>query len=149
MKEFEFRLQSLLDLREQEEQLLQKKLFEIKQKYNQVKEEIKRLADNKKEWQEKIEVKTQQGVRAQNLLRYRNYIEYLESEIEELELQLDHWSQKLDECQQKLLDKVKERKTVSKLKEKEYEKHWQELLQKRQKINDEIANNNFNHQSSF
>ncbi|GAB6098895.1 flagellar export protein FliJ [Halanaerocella petrolearia] len=148
MKEFEFRLQSLLDLREQEEQAIQKELFEVKSKYREIKTELDDIKQQKRDWQEKLTTETEQGISCNDLIRYRNYIEYLIDETEELKLQLDYWQQKVEDCQQKLLDKMKERKTLSKLKEKRYNKYQKEFLQEQQRIDDEIAINNFNHQAN-
>ncbi|GAB6137654.1 flagellar export protein FliJ [Halanaerobaculum tunisiense] len=145
MKEFEFRLQSLLDLREQEEQALEKELFELKSSYNEVKEELAEVQTDKQKWHQKLNEASQQGITAQQLERYRNYITYLEGEIEELALQLEYWQEQVADCQQRLLEKVKQRKVLSKLKERQYESYQEEYLQQRQKLDDEIAINNFNH----
>jgi flagellar FliJ protein len=145
MKEFEFELQSVLDLKEQKEKVIQKELIELKNNYQTVKDELKKVKEHKQQWQTELEAKSEAGIKLKELKKYKQYIDYLTKEEEELSLRLEEWKKKVDECQRRLLDKVKERKTLSRLKEREYEEYWQDFLQEEQKLNDEIALSNFNH----
>lgn len=145
MKEFDFELQSILDLKEQEEESLQKELLELKNKYQEVKEDLEYTKERKKNWELKLKTESKTGIDSITFRKYKKYIEHLKDQIEELKLQLEHWRKKVDDCQKRLLEKLKEKKSLSKLKEKRYEEYWEDFLQKEQKLNDEVALNNFNH----
>ncbi|MCK8826314.1 flagellar export protein FliJ [Natroniella acetigena] len=148
MKKFSFGLQSVLNLKEQEEALVQKELAKLQHKYNQVKTNLDRYKIKKQNCQQQLERNEVQEVELSSALRSRNYIKYLTEEIEELLLQLEYWEEKIEQCRVRLLDKVKEKKTLVKLKEQQYEEHAEEVLQEEQKINDELAINLFNHQGN-
>ncbi|MCK8816530.1 flagellar export protein FliJ [Natroniella sulfidigena] len=148
MKKFSFGLQSVLNLKEQEETLVQKELAKLQHKYNQVKNNLDRYKTKKQNCQQQLESSEVQEVDLSSALRSRNYIKYLTEEIEELWLQLEYWEDKIKQCRVRLLEKVKEKKTLAKLKEQQYEEHFEEVLQEEQKINDELAINLFNHQGN-
>lgn len=145
MKEFSFELQSILDLKEQEEEALQKELIRLKNRYQEVKEELESVQQRKQEWATKLQTESKAGLDSATFRKYKNYIAYLKDQVEELQLQLQHWREKVDDCQQKLLEKLKEKKSLSKLKEQRYQEYWEEFLRQEQKFNDEVAINNFNH----
>ena len=145
MKEFEFRLEPLLNLRKQEEKNIQKELMKLRKKYNDLKDKKSEYKADKKDWQQKLEEEQAKGINSTNLVKYHNYIEYLNQEIEEIELEMNYWREQIEECQDRLLDKVKERKKLSKLKERQAEEHWDKFLQEERKQTDEVATNNYNH----
>ncbi|MGM0502034.1 MAG: flagellar export protein FliJ [Bacillota bacterium] len=147
MKKFKFRLEPLLNLKKQEEKNIQKELLRLRKNYNDLKEKLKEFKEDKQNWQQELEEKQISGIQTKELLKYRNYINYLNDQIEECNLELDYWREKIEECQDELLDKVKERKKLSKLKEREYKEHWKEYLQEERKQSDEIATNNYNHKT--
>ena len=144
MKKFEFSLQSVLNLKDQEEQMIQKELARLKAKYQEVKEELDYVRERKGNWTKRLEQESKEGVELATFRKYKKYIEHLDDKIEELKLRLNHWAEKVNECQKELLEKVKERKSLSKLKERRYEEYWQKFLREEQKLNDELAINNFN-----
>ena len=145
MKEFEFRLEPLLNLRKQEEKSIQKELMKLRKKYNDLKDKKSEYKADKKDWQQKLEEEQAKGINSTTLVKYHNYIEYLNQEIEEIELEMNYWREQIEECQDRLLDKVKERKKLSKLKERQAEEHWDKFLQEERKQTDEVATNNYNH----
>ncbi|MGM0370144.1 MAG: flagellar export protein FliJ [Bacillota bacterium] len=145
MKKFEFRLEPLLNLKEQEKKNLQKELMSLRNKYQQTEQELEKYKLDKQGWQEELTAKQSAGINSKELVKYRNYIEYLIDEIEEVKLKLDYWQQEIKDCQERLTEKLQEKKKLSKLKEKEKEKHWADFLQEERKQSDEIATNNFNH----
>ncbi len=145
MKEFSFELQSILDLKEQEETALQKELIRLKNRYQEVQKKLESVQQRKQEWITKLKTESKAGLDSVTFRKYKKYIAYLEDQVEELQLQLQHWREKVDSCQQELLEKLKEKKSLSKLKEQRYEEYWEEFLRQEQKLNDEVAINNFNH----
>lgn len=148
MKEFKFRLESVLNIKEQEEKAIQKELAKLQNKYHKVERELDNQKSEKKRWQSEIEESEKEIINLDFALKSRNYIKYLNGQIEELLLELKHWEEKINDCRQRLLAKSKEKKTLVKLKEKQYEQYWQEFLKEEQQFNDELATIAFNHKEN-
>lgn len=145
MKEFEFRLQSLLNLKEQEEKKIQKELAHLKKEKRAVKEKVESYREKKDNYQLQLMKDESKEINLSNAINCRNYINYLTEEIKDLENKLAYWNKKIAECRDKLLEKTKEKKMLTKLKEKKAEEHWYEFTKQENKENDEIAINSFNY----
>lgn len=131
---YEFKLQKLLDLREEKEEE-SKRLFresmkalnEEKEKLNIIKEDIKKYSG----------IKTDEDLIYQKIKR--NYIKALEIGKKEEEKQVKIKEKELYFRREDLIVKQKERKTVEKLKEKDKEKFFKELDRIESINNDEFA----------
>ncbi|MFO7820388.1 MAG: flagellar export protein FliJ [Halanaerobacter sp.] len=145
MKKFEFRLESILDLRKQEEKNIQKELMRLRKNYNELQDKLEEKKADKNKWQQKLASEQEEGINSTTVVKYRNYIGYLYDEIEEIKLEMNHWREKIEDCQERLLAKLKEKKKLAKLKERQAKEHWEEFLQEERKQNDEVATNNYNH----
>ena len=146
MKKFDFRLEPLFNLRKQEEKSIQKELMKLKNNYNQLEEKLKDSKQDKWKWRRRIKEEQAAGTDSTTLIKYNNYIEYLNDQIQEIKLEMEYWQEKISECQDRLLDKMKERKKIGKLKERKAKEHWEEFLEEERKQTDEVATNNYNHQ---
>ncbi|WP_027338691.1 flagellar export protein FliJ [Halonatronum saccharophilum] len=143
MKKFKFRLQTILDLKKREEDLIQKDLIRLKKEKSKVVDQLNQFKEEKRKLQQKIEEDEGKRIDLKLALRSREYIEYLNGEIEELTMQLDYWKKEISKCKERLLEKTKEKKSFLKLKEKKNEQYWKEYRAKEQKLNDELANNKY------
>lgn len=131
---YEFKLQKLLDLREEKEEE-SKRLFresmkalnEEKEKLNIIKEDIKKYSS----------IKTDEDLIYQKIKR--NYLKALEIGKKEAEKQVKIKEKELYFRREDLIGKQKERKTVEKLKEKDKEKFFKELDRIESINNDEFA----------
>lgn len=131
---YEFKLQKLLDLREEKEEE-SKRLFresikalnEEKEKLNIIKEDIKKYSG----------IKTDEDLIYQKIKR--NYLKALEIGKKEAEKQVKIKEKELYFRREDLIVKQKERKTVEKLKEKDKEKFFKELDRMESINNDEFA----------
>lgn len=131
---YEFKLQKLLELREEKEEE-SKRLFresmkalnEEKEKLNIIKEDIKKYSS----------IKTDEDLIYQKIKR--NYLKALEIGKKEAEKQVKIKEKELYFRREDLIGKQKERKTVEKLKEKDKEKFFKELDRIESINNDEFA----------
>jgi flagellar FliJ protein len=144
LKKFSFRLQSILDLKEQEEESIKKELAELMQQRQRVEDKINSFKHDKSQIQRNLEESEEESVNLINALRSREYIKYLQGMIEDLKLKLEHWDEEISKCRKKLLAKTKEKKVLAKLKERKHEEYWKNFLAEEQKLNDELATNKFN-----
>ncbi len=143
MKKFEFRLQSLLQLKEQEEEVIKKELATLQRRCCEVEEEIDNLREEKYCIQLRIEKEEEEEIDLNSACNYRRYIRHLKEQIEELLIELNYWEEEIADCRGRLLEKTKEKKALVKLKEEKYKEHWNEFLAQEQKVNDEIATSRF------
>ena len=131
---YEFKLQKLLDLREEKEEE-SKRLFresmkalnKEKEKLNIIKEDIKKYSG----------IKTEEDLIYQKIKR--NYLKALEIGKKEGEKQVKIKEKELYFRREDLIGKQKERKIVEKLKEKDKEKFFKELDRIESINNDEFA----------
>lgn len=139
MAKFKFRLASYLNVKEKIEDQKKQEYGKALQKV-EIEEAKKRsmqaeLADCIQRFRDEISG----GIAPQELVRYKQYINLLERRLVEQEAQIKRAKQFAESKRIELLAAVKQRKMVTKLKEKDYEAYLAEELQAEQKIVDEIV----------
>lgn len=141
MKPFKFRLQTKLDIScREEEQLreelqirillrdkLQKELDEIKSRLNEIESAIKEMMV--------------QGFKMEQFLILNNYLPIIGNMLADKEAGLFQAEKAITETRNILIDKIKERKTLQKLRDKEWSNYLLELNKEEQKTIDELAIN--------
>lgn len=147
MKKFKFKLEKVLDYRRQEKGVIQEELAQIQKEFSEAEDKLNELLSNKKELQLKLKEKEKHDIDLQQAMSHRDYLEVLKVKIEEQRKIVNQLQRELNECRQKLLEKRKECKTLSKLKEKQFADYRREFLKKEQEKIDELATNNFNQQT--
>ena len=144
MQKFNFKLEKVLSYKEQQEEMFQQELAQIKVKLKEANDELNRLLHNKEELQIKIKEQEKGKIDLQKAINYRDYIEVLKVKIKEQEEVVSEIEAILEECRQKLLEKKKECEMLKKLKERKFTEYQTEFFRKEQKSIDELATNNFN-----
>ncbi|SJZ64142.1 flagellar export protein FliJ [Selenihalanaerobacter shriftii] len=146
MKKFKFKLEKILDYRQQEEDMIQQKLAKIKEELNKAETQLNNLVNNKKQNQAELKEKEIKGIDVQQAMVYRNYIETLKVKITNQQQTVTEIRERSTKCRRKLLEKRKECKMLTKLKERKISEYQKGFLRKEQKQIDELATNNFNRQ---
>lgn len=144
MQKFKFKLEKVLDYRHQEEDMLRQELAEIQERLRKAESKLNSLLNEKREIQIKLKKKEKNNIDLQQAISYRDYLKVLKIRIKNQRETVNQVQHEANKCRQKLLDKRKECKTLSKLKEKEFTKYRREFLREEQKEIDEIATSNFN-----
>ncbi|MCK8823551.1 flagellar export protein FliJ [Fuchsiella alkaliacetigena] len=148
MKKFEFKLQTVLNYRQQEEDMFKQQLARARLELNKAQDKLDSLLTNKKDIQAQLKKSEREGIDIHQAMLYRDYIAMLKNKIIEQIKVVNKKQQHFDKCKQKLLDKAKECKILDKLKERREEEHQQEFLRQQQKAIDEVAGNSFNRQNA-
>lgn len=139
MKRFEFSLETLLKLREREEEQSQMKLAEAIAAFKKVEISLQELQNR----YEKSLIEQGQII-GRNILVHElmNYVVYQEK----LQIQIEQTKQKLLEAQLaqeneriNYLNAAKRRKIVEKLKARKLQQYWQNLLKEEQDLMDELG----------
>ncbi len=136
MHKFVFRLQKKLDISERQEQIAKEQLsLRIKER-NAIIDSINNQLTRLNRYENLIK-----DLPFKQTLVYKEYLPILRNYIKELQEELDKAEEKVEIARTILLECKKETKTLTKLRENEWEKYLSELNKEEQKEIDEIAIN--------
>jgi flagellar FliJ protein len=139
MMNFNFRLERVLNFKENIEGLKKAEYGIAKQKLNQEEgklEEFNYHKNNIKDKKDSSKVKTKAG----DLAMYNDYILDLDKKIKAQEGIVNETELELESAKEAMVAAVQEKKTFEKLKEKEYEKHLYQIKKIEEKQVDTIVN---------
>ena len=136
---YRFKLQALLDHRRHIEEVCQKELAEAQRDLADAQEKLKYLKKDKRDNVQKLQALQGERHNASKILIFINYINKLLSDINVQVQQVRHASQNVTGKRDNLIAIMKKRKTLEKLKEKEWLEYQKKMLQAERKFNDEVA----------
>jgi len=141
---YKFKLESLLHHRRYQEEILQKELADLKIRLDAEKQKLRALRQKKRRHLLQLQKKQSDGRLAFEIKLYIDFLATLATEIDaqtqNVLKALRHFNQK----RQELIEALKKRKTLDRLKEKGSQAYQQEQLKKERHIMDEIASHQFN-----
>lgn len=142
MKKFDFSLQKVMEVRQTEEKVLQRRLSEAKRSLQTAKEELDALVDR---LDLQLLRKTEMHAKPMSSAKYmmlQNYIQNLEEDIDDVRKRIGELETKVDAAREKLLSKTKEKKAIEKLRDSCYEEYRREAKKAEQDFLDEITAQN-------
>jgi flagellar export protein FliJ len=104
-----------------------------------VQEKLSRLKKEKRANIQKLQTRQQESKTVSNILLFINYLEQLSIKIEAQIRKLQKATQTVNQMRADLISIMKKRKTLEKLKEKEWLAYQRKLLHAERKFNDEVA----------
>ncbi|MFW6301343.1 MAG: flagellar export protein FliJ [Bacillota bacterium] len=136
MKNFEFKLEKVLNVREIEEDLAQNELVKARHKARKIEKNINDLNE--------IQNETYNFLRRDNVdpaksLQARRYLNVNRTKINKAERRLEKQDKIVDEKREEVVEKSQNRKMLETLKEKAADKFYKKALEKEQKELDELA----------
>lgn len=141
---YRFNLESLLNYRRYQEEILQKKLAEFK---NQLVEHEQQLRQLKQAWRKNsLELRQRQesGGTVSGVIMYFRYLDRLTADIDKQKRRVVKTKKRIEQKRRELIEIVKKRKTLEKLKEKRFNTFEQQQLKKERNLLDEVAATRFN-----
>lgn len=137
MKNFEFKLEKVLKIRDLREKKALQEFLEAREAYERARNRLEEMNHNR----QKIYVflRKEENPEPEKIIQIRNYLEIQRGNIEKQEERVKVKIDNLQECQQELLLKRKNRQVLEKLREKEFDNFRKEFLLKQQKELDEIG----------
>ena len=141
---YRFNLESLLNYRRYQEEILQKKLAEFK---NQLVEHEQQLRQLKQAWRKNsLELRQRQesGGTVSGVIMYFRYLDRLTADIDKQKRRVVKTKKRIEQKRRELIEIVKKRKTLEKLKEKRLNTFEQQQLKKERNLLDEVAATRFN-----
>ena len=141
---FNFKFQSILDLKIRLED-------QKKSKYGEANEELKRQKDKlnvlyeERDYQyELMREKGRTGVTPKDLIIYNNYMDRLKRSIEIQLVVVAQAKKNVEKARLELVEAAKQRKMFETLKEKKLEEYWEDYYKKEQAQLDEIVSYKYN-----
>lgn len=124
MKKFKFKLQKILDLRTREERNIQQELAVAigKQNVLRVKQQKYRddLINQKNIFHEQMENKS---VKVHELMNYQRFTNFADRVIQNSDIEIQNMEPAINEIRGRLIEAIKKRKALDKLKERKKEKY--------------------------
>jgi len=147
MAKFVFKLQSVLNIKKQQEESKKNELGKAIQILESEKRKLSALENELENTVTEFNEKTKKTT-VQELISYNKYLSSLNSSIRLQKEKVNDAAVYVDKIREELIDAVKERKILDKLKEKKYEEYLTEQKKLEQKTNDEIVSYKHNESSA-
>jgi len=147
MAKFVFKLQSVLNIKKQQEESKKNELGKAMQMLEAEKRKLADLENALEETVREFNEKTKKTT-VQELISYNEYLSSLNSSIRSQKERVNDAAVYVDKIREELINAVKEREILDKLKEKKYEEYLTEQKKLEQKTNDEIVSYKHNESSA-
>ena len=136
---YQFKLQALLNHRRHQEEVCQKELAEAQRDLSDAQRKLENIKKDKGDNIQKLQARQTERHNASNILIFINYIELLSKDLAAQIRQVDHALLHVTEKRDNLIAIMKKRKTLEKLKDKQWLEYQQKMMRTERKFNDEIA----------
>ncbi|UCD77010.1 MAG: flagellar export protein FliJ [Desulfobacterales bacterium] len=136
---YRFKLEALLNHRRHQEEICQKELARLQRQLADEQEKLRRQKQQKRENVQKLKVRQKESASVSDIILYMNYIEQLSKEIEEQATCVHEAAKKVNHKRNELIGIMKKRKTLEKLKEKDWLAYQKKMMQDERKLMDEVA----------
>jgi flagellar FliJ protein len=138
-----FKLQAVLDHRQFIEDGLKKELAEVKNQASEAQHQLEALENKEMNTLAALKEEQTKGLSSDKVAAYHAYLESLMQRIHGQRQTVAEINERVVAKQGKLLEALKERQILEKLKEKDFDRFHQEMLHKERRFIDEIAVNQF------
>jgi flagellar FliJ protein len=136
---YRFKLEALLNHRRHQEEICQKELARLKRQLADEQEKLRRQKQQKRENIRNLQARQKKSNTVSDIILYMKYIEQLSKEIEQQATCVREATQKVSQKRNELIGIMKKRKTLEKLKEKDWLAYQKKMLQDERKFMDEVA----------
>jgi len=137
MKGFKFKLHKVLDVRKIEEDIARNELFKANKKLDEIKEEKNNLSGYQQEIYDYIRnIENQSLV---EVMQARDYMFLNRQRIAQKDAELKKQLAEKNRCREEYIERKRKKEVLEKLKEKEFQRYYQETLQREQKELDDIG----------
>ncbi len=140
---YKFNLQSLLNHRKHIEENLDKELGQIKRTVNREKRRLESIANEKMNCQQKLQKKQGDGKKINEIILCFNYLDKLSKDFDKQTRCLQDVEKEYDIKRSELIEAMKKRKTLDRLKEKEMKAFNYSQMKVEQDMMNEVAANQF------
>ena len=136
---YRFKLEALLNHRRHQEEACQKELARSQRKLVDEKEKLNRKRMEKREQVQRLQIKQKESVAVNDIILRLNYIQQLSQDITIQSRCVQETAIEVNQKREALISIMKKRKTLEKLKDKQWQAHHQKQIQQELKLMDEFA----------
>lgn len=136
---YKFNLESLLNHRRYQEEVLQKELAGLKKRLVEEEHKLRTLRKKKRKFLLQFQKKQKDGCSASEIKLYFDFVDHLSKEIDAQHQNVLEARRTFNFKRQDLIAAMKKRKTLDRLKEKGWQTYQQEQLKKERDLMDEVA----------
>ena len=140
---YRFNLESLLNYRRYQEEILQKELADFKNQLIQQEQQLRQLKQAWRKYSLELHQRQRSGGTVSGVIIYFRYLDRLTADIEKQKRRVLKTKKQFEKKRRELLDIVKKRKTLEKLKEKGFDTFQQQQRKKERDLLDEVAATRF------
>jgi flagellar FliJ protein len=134
-----FKLEALLNHRRHQEEICQKELAQTERLLADEKDKLRRLKNEQVDNIQKLQIKQKEIKNVSDIILSVSYIQQLSEKIEEQKNWVDEATKTVNQKRHELITIVKKRKTLEKLKEKDWLAYQQKMMQYERKFMDDAA----------
>jgi flagellar FliJ protein len=144
---YKFDLEPVLNHRRYQEEILQKKLAESRIRLTAEQKKLRKLKEKKREYARTLRSLQRQAGTVSDLILYLRYLDRLSKEIDHQKQKTIAAEKDFEQKRNDLIEVLKKRKILEKLKEKAWKTHQQQMLKNERKFMDEVAVKQFSSKS--
>ena len=134
-----FKLEKLLNHRRHQEEICQKELAQTERLLSDEKGKLRRRKKEKHHNIQNLQIKQKEKINVSDIIFSVNYIQRLSEKIEAQIQFVREATKTVNQKREELIIIVKKRKTLEKLKEKDWLAYQQKMMQNERKFMDEVA----------
>ena len=136
---YRFRLEALLNHRRYQEEVCQKELAQAQIELSDERVKLNQKKNLKQESLEKLQTKKKENPTVTDIMLHMNYLTKLSKDIENQALRVQKSTTLVELKRHELISIMKKRKTLKKIKDKDWQSYQQKLMQDERKLMDEAA----------
>jgi flagellar FliJ protein len=134
MRKFTFTLHALLHLRQSVEKQERNNLAVITRKMHQLEDERDAMLLRRDEASEVYKAKLQEGIPVSDTKQFTDYFRMMKDLLEEQARKILEAQQELEDCRRRLVEVMREIRTLEKLREKQYTEYMQEVQSEEERM---------------
>jgi flagellar FliJ protein len=140
---YRFKLEALLTHRRHQEETCQKGLAQAQKKLAAEQLKLRRKKEEKRENLRRLQAAQRRSTSVSAIILYVNYIAQLTKSIEDQNRCVREATQKVNQNRKELVAAVKKRKTLEKLKERQWQAYQKKMLTNERKFMDDVASTRY------
>ena len=140
MKKFKFKYENILKLRLDYENDIKNNLKRLNQQLQQLETDKSLTEASYSTYQKQVESELHQGVKGYQLQRINSFQSFYRQKIENFEIEIAYMERQIESVKIELMEAIKERKIMEKIKEKDYKSYLDAINVMEGKATDEVVN---------
>jgi flagellar FliJ protein len=144
---FKFNLQPLLNHRRYQEEILQKELAQFRNRLTAEQNKLQHLKEKRREYSFRLQQRQKVNGTVSDLILYLQYLDRLSTELDYQRQQVIVAEKDFKKKRNDLIEIMKKRKVLEKLKENRSKAYLQQMLKNERKFMDEVAAKQFSSKS--